>query len=102
MDNLLAAIFAVLLVGFEHYFPWRLIFRKPLPRLLSYIIGVLAIYIPVSVVLYYRNAIPSILTIWIVALFAGAGLCAFYLLDPWLHVHAAEKSEEALHDQDER
>lgn len=38
-----ACIMAALILLVEHWFPWRLMLRKKLPRLAAYILGVLAL-----------------------------------------------------------
>lgn len=38
-----ACLFAALVLWVEHWFPWRLMLRRDLPRLAAYILGVLAL-----------------------------------------------------------
>lgn len=44
----LAALVAGMQQIIQHYFPWGLIFRRELPRVLAYIVGTLAFMVPLT------------------------------------------------------
>lgn len=44
----LTALVTMLALGCEHYFPWRLAIGRDLPRPAAYVLGLLAIIVPVS------------------------------------------------------
>ncbi len=49
----LTALVGALQQGCQHYFPWGLVFRRELPRVLAYTTGTLAYLIPLTVLFLY-------------------------------------------------
>lgn len=75
-------IVIVALVEFGlHYFPWRMLIRRKLPRLAAYTLGLLGIMVPFSLWLMDRNEIEILQTMWIVIITAGFTVFALYGLD---------------------
>lgn len=64
-----------------HYFPWRMLIRRKLPRLAAYTLGLLGIMVPFSLWLMDRNEIEILQTMWIVVISAGITVFALYGLD---------------------
>lgn len=90
---LLAIIF-----GFEfglHYFPWRLIFKRELPRIPSYTLGMLAILIPFSFWLYEHCYIEVVIMLWVSTVTAGLSVSLWYGVD-WLldRINVAREAEQ--------
>jgi hypothetical protein len=56
----LAALVGAMAQGLEHYFPWGMLFRKELPRLLAYILGTLGYVVPLTVLFVHWER-----TLWI-------------------------------------
>lgn len=94
--SLVALILVVMALEWGlHYFPWRLIFKRQLPRIPSYTLGVLAIFIPFSIWLCDHNYQQVLATLWIAIGSAGASVAFWYFID-WLldKVNAANESQE--------
>lgn len=87
-----------------HYFPWRLLIGKHLPRLAAYTLGLLGMMGPFSVWLIDRNEIEIVQTLWIVIVAAGLMVFALYGLDHYLDVlnraHDAEEREAIQREAD--
>ncbi len=64
-----------------HYFPWRMLIRRKLPRLAAYTLGLLGIMVPFSLWLMDRDEIEILQTMWIVIISAGFTVFALYGLD---------------------
>jgi len=84
---ILTCLITVLLLLVEHWFPWSLLLEGGLPRLASYIIGVLALALPLSG-LYglWLNNPPELawfylLSLWAVILAGGIAVILAYALD---------------------
>lgn len=92
------ALISFLIVAIEHYLPWQMILRKELPRLSAYIMGMLAIALPVTVHwTLFKSWTTSeiIISFWVITCAAGLGTLGCYILDGLIHNRArAEESEE--------
>lgn len=78
-----------------HYFPWRMLIGKKLPRLTAYTLGLLGMMVPFSVWLTDHDEIEILHTLWIVIVSAGVMVFALYGLDHYLDVSArAVEAEE--------
>ena len=79
-------VMLILLV--EHYFPWRLILGRKLPRLAAYVLGVLAMVGPLSF-LYFRWEVAPVMVhghlvaLWCVVVSGGLAVLLAYALD-WI------------------
>jgi len=78
---ILAAILAILGELVLHWFPWRLVFGRDLPRVEAYILGVLAFAVPLSWLLAAWQDLQALIALWIVIVAAGAAVCMAYGLD---------------------
>lgn len=90
----LVTIVALVELGL-HYFPWRMLIGRELPRLAAYTLGLLGMMVPFSVWLIDRNEIEILQTLWIVVIAAGVMVFALYGLDHHLDLSArAIEAEE--------
>ena len=100
MDILITALTAGSLLLAEHYAPWRLVLRRKLPRIVAYILGVLALVVPLTVLYALWAAWQAVLALWVVTLAGGAVVLACYALDDWLSaradLHAEAECRRAL------
>jgi hypothetical protein len=95
----IAVIGAILAIVAEHYFPWRLIYGRELPRVPAYILGVLAFALPLSVLFWIWSDYRCLAALWAVIGAAGAGTALCYTLDTFLHNRArALEAEERERD----
>ena len=90
----MACIIAALAEGFLHYFPWRLLLGKDLPRPAAYVLGVLAFAVPYGVWLWRRAPMAAMALAAVVAA-AGAAVVGLYALDWVLDAARARKEAEA-------
>jgi 4-hydroxybenzoate polyprenyltransferase len=67
-----------------HYFPWRKLIKKELPRLGAYTLGLLGMMGPLSAWLMFRNEIEVIKTLWAVICTAGMTVFSLYGFDRYL------------------
>lgn len=90
----LVVIVALVELGL-HYFPWRMLIGKELPRLAAYTLGMLGMMVPFSVWLMDRNEMEIVQTLWIMIVAAGLMVFGLYGLDHYLDVsHRAHDAEE--------
>lgn len=76
-----------------HYFPWRMLLGRKLPRLGAYTLGMLGMMVPLSAWLMDRSEIEIMQTLWIVVISAGVTVFALYGLDHYLELW--RRDEEA-------
>jgi hypothetical protein len=93
----------IILLALEHYFPWELIFKRKLPRLIAYIIGVLGLAIPLSMLYWYwvikppENVYAYILALWCIVISGGISVIGSYILDViLLKIRLADELKELL------
>ena len=79
----IAAMISALVLAVEHWFPWRMLIGRALPRMIAYIIGVLALLIPISVVWLLSGQREIVLQLWAVVVASGAMVALVYGID-WL------------------
>lgn len=75
---IIAALAASLIVTLEHY--WV---PNKLHQTLRYVLGTLAINLPVTAVLIYWQAWPALILLWSATAAAGVATVASYLVDHW-------------------
>lgn len=89
---LVAALIAALSLWVMHWFPWELMLRRELPRLVAYTLGMLAITVPISVVHVVWMMVPEwkpvwpgaeIAALWIVVVAGGLAVLIAYGVD-WI------------------
>ncbi len=103
MNNNVLVVVVVFIEMFEHYFPWRSIFGKELPRLLAYVLGVLGLMVPFTAWLLERGNREIAIILWVVLSAGGLAVGALYLFD-WLinqvwGKREAEQRERVLMEQ---
>jgi hypothetical protein len=106
MEIALTAFVSALIVALEHYIPWRKLTGNELSRPTAYILGVLAMFIPLTILFLVCQA-NAILALWVVAGASGLTVMACYgvdhFLDLRLRVQETIEREERLRRQtDER
>lgn len=78
IDILVTALISALIQLVEHWFPWRMVLRSGLPRLPSYILGVLGFLLPISALYWHWGASlmrwSHLLALW--ACVSASGLAA--------------------------
>jgi hypothetical protein len=83
-----------------HYFNWRMLLGKKLPRLGAYTLGLLGMMVPLSAWLIDRNEIEIFQTLWAVICAAGLTVFALYGLDHYLEMQKqnveADQREQAM------
>lgn len=93
----------VLLAG--HWFPFRKLFRRELPRIPSYIYGVLAIITPAIVLWSARGEQRAAWELFWISVSAGVAVAGAYLLDhliDWYALYRADREARVLHDKVDR
>jgi hypothetical protein len=81
-----------------HYFPWRMLIGRKLPRLGAYTLGLLGMMVPLSAWLMVRSEIEILQTLWIVNCAAGMTVFALYGLDHYLELQRRD-IEAGLREQ---
>lgn len=91
----------IFIEGFLHYFPWRLVLRRDLPRPLAYALGTLAMMIPFTIWLIDQRQGDIAGMLWLVIGAGGASVMAWYGLDwvidlVWSVREASQREKAAL------
>ena len=100
----ISVLISMLILLVEHFLPWRAMNGKELGRLSAYMIGVLALILPLSgLVIYWGKSIQYELVlaaIWAHVVCGGLAVIAAHGLDGWLitraRMHVAEKEARRL------
>jgi MFS family permease len=99
MGVTIAALIALLVVMLEHWLPWNLLLLRQRPgRIASYLMGVLAFLIPLTVLFLTTTMIEGwmvAVALWIVVVSAGFGTVLAYWIDSWLDHKTRAKEAEA-------
>lgn len=93
-----------------HYFPWRMLLGRELPRLGAYTLGMLGMMVPLSAWLMDRGETGIMQTLWTVICASGLTVFALYGLDRYLElqkrdVEAGQREQvmsAMLKDKDEQ
>lgn len=101
---LLITVTAVMLTLLaQHYFPWQMLFHRPLPRLLAYVLGMLGVILPLSGLFCYWTFQPpgwiyaQLAALWAAAVSGGVTVIGAYALDALLvRLARAHELEELL------
>lgn len=101
---LLVGMIASLLLLVEHWFPWQLMLRKELPRLAAYVVGVLAIVVPLSGLYLFWGFQPGyrvnhgeLIALWVAVGSGGISVLVAHGVDELLRRLArGEETEELL------
>lgn len=98
----LTAFIVSLLLFVEHWFPWQLMLRAELPRLAAYILGVLAIVVPLTGLYLFWGFHPDcrvrfgeLFALWSAVSAGGLSVIAAHGIDKLLKrlAHGAELEE---------
>ena len=81
-----------------HYFPWKRLMHRELPRPLAYIIGVAIMITPYAVWLGMTGAYSNLVGLLVVVFSSGLAVLLAYLLDAWLSTRAQAEIEKAEAD----
>ena len=99
MDVLLTLLVVCLLLLTEHWFPWRLMLRRDLPRVAAYILGVLALHLPLTgLYIYWASSGVDVdkhahlVALWVVTIGGGLAVLSAYGID-WLLDSLARRYE---------
>lgn len=97
MDGVyVVAAVTLLVVMVEHWIPIR-----PAHPIWRYVLGVLALDVPLSVWLWTRGQWDVVLVLWMVVAAGGFGTVGAWMLDAWISTRrrlmAAEREREVLH-----
>ena len=103
MSDELLVVLVVFIEMFLHYFPWRLVLRRDLPRLVAYMLGVLGMMGPFTAWLINHNDSQVATMLWLVLGAGGFAVASLYLLD-WVigqvwGKREAEQREQLLQEQ---
>jgi phosphate/sulfate permease len=83
MAIFLAALVAALIQMTLHWFPWRMVLGKDLPRISAYVLGVLGFALPLSVLLWHWQSWLELLAVWAVVAASGVAVASAYGTD-WM------------------
>lgn len=86
-----------------HYFPWEWLIGKALPRIPSYVYGIIAIYLPVSFSLIRYEMWYALVLIWVPTIMGGGALTIVYVFDNFARMRqgkqVAEQQKDILYGQ---
>ena len=95
LDGIVVVLFTCILLALLHYLPWRGLLRRDLPVLARYVIGVLALAIPLSVLWVVRSDWPNLGLLWAVVICGGLTVMLLHVLDGYIQAHGrADIAEE--------
>ena len=85
----ITVLIVMLILWLEHWFPWHMALGKELPRLVAYVLGVLAMVLPLSGLYWMWSLDPPgsahvyLIALWVVVLAGGAAVGIAYVID-WI------------------
>ena len=91
---LIAVLISSLILVSEHYWPWQPIIRRPLPKLTAYIMGVLAIHLPLTVLLLVWSYWQAVYALWAITLVSGGVVAGINHLDSYLETRTRMEISE--------
>lgn len=95
IETVLVVVISCLILALMHYLPWRGVLRKELPALARYMIGVLGLIAPISVVWVLRKDWPNLLMLWSVVICGGFTVILSYVIDASIDAHGRADIAEA-------
>lgn len=109
IDLIVICIIVWLALWSEHWFPWELALRRKLPRLAAYVVGVLAMIIPLSGLYWHWLTHPCtypycyLVALWSVVIVGGLAVISAWGVD-WVLMRLARlpEIEEILEINDGR
>jgi hypothetical protein len=102
MGEILIVGLIVFLIEFgEHYFPWKLLLRKRLPRVVAYMIGVLGLVLPLGGLFIWWQAWECLIALGVVIGCGGGAVLLGYGLDHAMkRITLASELEELMRLKD--
>ena len=103
----LACLIAALLLLIEHWLPWRVILGGDLKRIPAYVIGVLALALPLSGLYWHWSTHPPewayahLAALWAVIVSGGCAVILAYLFDGLVLKMAQLRDLQEIHAQSE-
>lgn len=101
---LLAALVSSLQQAVQHWFPWRMLLRRDLPRVAAYVIGTLAYLVPLTILfLWWEQATASVppylhlLAVWACVGSSGAAVILVRAADWFMDEMLQHQEEKELH-----
>lgn len=96
-ETVVTTIIAILFELTLHWFPWRLMLRRDLSRQETYVMGVSAFAIPLSVLWAWWGFRDVVLSMWAVILAVGLAVMLAYRIDIGLtRMAQGEEAKEML------
>lgn len=77
-----------------HWLPWRKLLGRKLPRPAAYILGTLAMALPLTGLYTAWGLVWPVVAQWAVVAGSGVAVLGAYLFDAWLHQRQARKEAE--------
>lgn len=93
---LISALISALILLVQHLLPWpRLIGQELPPRIAAYVMGVLGLLFPLSILYAVWEQWIALLALWIVVIAGGAAVMLAYAIEDWLdyRIRATEAEE---------
>ena len=90
----IAAVIAGLALLALHWLPWGLWLGRELPRPAAYIVGTLAMVLPLTGLFAGWSEWMAVLALWSVVVVSGMAVLLAYLFDAWLHNRQAREETE--------
>jgi hypothetical protein len=78
---LLTALVSALIQAVLHWFPWRMVLARDLPRIPAYILGVLGVALPLSGLYWYWCDVSALVSLWVVIAASGSSVIGAYAID---------------------
>lgn len=94
--GLLAGLISLVMAIAVHYFPWRALLGRDLPRLAAYSLGLFVIVAPLTIVILLvpdNSGAIWVAAVWFSGFCAGAGTLGSHALDNWLRTRARLAAE---------
>lgn len=83
MGIVLVVVITVLVLWVEHWGPWERLLRRRLHNLVNYVLGVLALDIPLTGLFAVWGAWNELIALWLVTIFGGLAVMLAYAIDGW-------------------
>lgn len=87
LETVLVVCVAGLAILVEHFIPWDALVGGKLHVTWRYLMGVLAIAVPMSIYLVEKGLVHTLGVFWMIIGICGIGTVAGYLVDGWIGVN---------------
>lgn len=84
LEIVIAGLIAALLLAIEHWGPWQVLFRRKFHQTANYVLGVLAMQAPLSILLTLWGMWEALLAVWVITFMGGAVVLGCYAIDGWI------------------